>query len=91
MYIRITNCKIGQLNWKPVKALVKANESYLHNQRKKRHHALLDKFPAVRKQYSHVTVALLGLFFCLFVSGAEFKRHCQQCSVISCFAKEELV
>ena len=40
------------------------NESYLHDQRTKRQLALLDKFLAVRRQYSHVAMALIGI--CLF-------------------------
>ena len=43
---------------------LRMNESYLHDQRTKRQLALLDKFLAIRRQYSHVAIVLTGV--CMF-------------------------
>ena len=43
---------------------LRLNESYLHGQRTKRQLGLLGKFLAVRKLYSHVSTARIGV--CLF-------------------------
>ena len=43
-------------------AWLRMNKSYLHDQRAKRQLTLLDKFLAVRRQYSHVAIALICVF-----------------------------
>ena len=62
MHINITHSKIGKINWKRVLFWLRMNESYLFDQRTKRQPALrIYKFLAVYRQYSHVSIALIGI------------------------------